>query len=50
MKKRGKGTLEYKVTGEWVSIWHTHRAKSVDSVGSVVIHVLYAGIFSWILI
>jgi hypothetical protein len=31
--------------GERVSVWHMHRAKSVESVGSVVLHVLHAGIF-----
>jgi hypothetical protein len=41
----GKGDLDTKGTGEWVSIWYTHRAKFVESVGSIVIHVLHAGIF-----
>jgi hypothetical protein len=31
--------------GEWVSVWHTHRAKSVELVRSVVLNVLHAGIF-----
>jgi hypothetical protein len=31
-------------TGGWVSVWHTHKAKSVESVGSVVLHILHAGI------
>jgi hypothetical protein len=31
--------------GKGVSVWHTHRAKSVESVGSIALHVLHAGIF-----
>jgi hypothetical protein len=39
---KGKGTWEYKENREWVSIWHTHRAKSVEL--SIMIHILHAGI------
>jgi hypothetical protein len=31
--------------GEWVSVGHTRRAKSVELGGSVVLNVLHAGIF-----
>jgi hypothetical protein len=41
-EKEGKEQREW---GEWVLVWHMHRAKSVDSVGSVVLHIFHAGIF-----
>jgi hypothetical protein len=44
-KKRNKGYWKQREQGEWVSIWHMRRAKSVDLVGTVVLHILHAGIF-----
>jgi hypothetical protein len=43
-KRRIRGS-ENKGNGERVSIWHTCRAKYVESVGSVVLHIIHGGIF-----
>jgi hypothetical protein len=44
-EKGNKGNWKQREWGEGVSVWHMHRAKSVESVGSVVLHILHAGIF-----
>jgi hypothetical protein len=45
IRNKEKRERDTKGIGEWVSIWHIRRAKSVELVGSDVIHVLHAGIF-----
>jgi hypothetical protein len=44
-EKGNKGKWKQREWGEWVSVGHMRRAKSVESVRSVVLNVLRAGIF-----
>jgi hypothetical protein len=45
LQKGGRGYWKTRGTGELVSVLHMHRAKSVESVVFIVIHILHAGIF-----
>jgi hypothetical protein len=44
-EKVNKGKWKQREWGEWVSVRHTRRAKSVELVGSIVLNILHAGIF-----
>jgi hypothetical protein len=41
-RKSRKRGIEWE---EWVSVWHMHRAKSVELVRSIMLHILHAGNF-----